>query len=69
MAHKYFGEESPIGKTITINNEYDFTVTGVLKDIPQNSFLQFNFLVPIKFYEEYFNISIHFHNNILWMRH
>lgn len=46
MAKKLFGSEDPIGKTI--NAPYRgrslFEVTGVLKDIPSNSSLQFDFL-------------------------
>jgi len=46
MATKYFGTENPLGKTLTINNEYDFTVTGIMKNVPHNSHLQFDFLLP-----------------------
>ncbi|MDA3953528.1 MAG: ABC transporter permease [Bacteroidales bacterium] len=34
FANKYFGNENPIGKTITINNKYNFKVTGVLEKLP-----------------------------------
>jgi len=43
-AQKYFGNEDPIGKTLTINNARDYTVTGVLKNPPDNSILHFDFL-------------------------
>ncbi|UCE20953.1 MAG: ABC transporter permease, partial [Candidatus Aminicenantes bacterium] len=46
MATKYFGTENPLGKTLTINNEYDFIVTGIMKNVPHNSHLQFDFLLP-----------------------
>jgi hypothetical protein len=46
MAHKYFGAEDAVGKTLRINNQYDFLVTGVMKNILRNSHLQFNFLIP-----------------------
>lgn len=36
IAKKYYGEKSPIGKTLTFNN-IEFTVTGILKDIPDNT--------------------------------
>ena len=45
LALKYFGDEDPLGKVVTVNNEYPFTVTGVLKNIPDNSVLQFDLLV------------------------
>lgn len=52
MAEKYFGEENPIGKTIQADNEYDFLVSGVLKKIPDNSHLQFDFIIPFIFGRE-----------------
>ncbi|MFC1556236.1 ABC transporter permease, partial [candidate division KSB1 bacterium] len=44
-ARKYFGSEDPMGKTITFNNTYDFAITGIIKDIPDNSHLRVNCLV------------------------
>jgi putative ABC transport system permease protein len=52
MAHKYFGNENPIGKIVRIENQYDFKVTGVLKKIPSNSSIRFDFLAPLSFLEE-----------------
>jgi putative ABC transport system permease protein len=46
VAQKYFGKENPIGKTLTMDNKLDFSVTGVIKDVPSNSHLQFDMLVP-----------------------
>ncbi|HET6254963.1 MAG TPA: ABC transporter permease [Puia sp.] len=37
LATKYFGSEEPIGKIIRYNNKWDFRVTGILKDIPNNT--------------------------------
>jgi putative ABC transport system permease protein len=53
MAAKYFGTENPLGKTLNINNEYDFTVTGVIKNIPHNSHLQFDFLASFVRIEDF----------------
>jgi putative ABC transport system permease protein len=47
MAKKFFGNTDPVGKTLRMNNEQDFTVTGVFKDLPKNSTLQFHWLVPL----------------------
>ncbi|MBN1271831.1 MAG: ABC transporter permease [Candidatus Aminicenantes bacterium] len=49
MAEKYFGRENPIGKTMTLNNNYPFTVSAVLKDTPPNSTLQLHIIVPMDF--------------------
>ena len=45
-AFKYFGNQDPIGKSVLINNRLELIVTGVLKDVPKNSHLQFDFLAP-----------------------
>jgi putative ABC transport system permease protein len=43
-ARKYFGVEDPLGKTLTLNAQTPFKVTGVFRDIPENSHLKFNML-------------------------
>ena len=37
IAHKYFGNEDAMGKTLRFNNKINFTITGILKDIPSNT--------------------------------
>ncbi|MFC2154928.1 ABC transporter permease [Acidobacteriota bacterium] len=49
IAAKYFGDEHPLNKTITINNQEAFKVTGVLKKVPNNSYLQFDILLPYEY--------------------
>ena len=49
-AAKYFGHEDPIGKEMTLTfsqKVQDFIITGVAKDSPRNSTIQFQFLIPI----------------------
>jgi len=46
MAQKYFGNTDPIGKIMSVNVKRDFIVTGVMKNIPTNSHIQFDFLGP-----------------------
>lgn len=41
---KLFGNENPIGKVLTID-KFNFTVVGILKDLPENSIFKFNLLV------------------------
>lgn len=49
MAKKYFGNEPALGKTIRKNHKEDFTVTGVLAEIPTNSHVRFDFIQPMAF--------------------
>jgi putative ABC transport system permease protein len=48
MAKKFFGNANPMGKTLKMNNEQDFTVTGVFTDLPKNSTFQMQWLAPLK---------------------
>jgi len=48
-AKKFFGDEKDvIGKTVRMDNKQDYVVSGVLKDLPENSTLQFEWLAPFK---------------------
>jgi ABC-type antimicrobial peptide transport system permease subunit len=46
LGKKIFGDEDPMGKTLMFNDYVNFTVTGVLKDLPENTHLNFEFLIP-----------------------
>lgn len=50
MAVKYFGNDSPIGKTvqIKIGDKRDYRVTGVVKDRPANTHFKFDFIASLK---------------------
>jgi putative ABC transport system permease protein len=50
-AKKFFGnDKNIIGKTVRVDNKQDYVVSGILKDIPQNSSLQFEWVAPFKIY-------------------
>jgi putative ABC transport system permease protein len=51
MAHKYFGNEVALGKTLQESLGYLVTVTGVIKK-PGNTHLRFDFLVPVELLSE-----------------
>jgi putative ABC transport system permease protein len=54
MAHKYFGPEDPIGRTIKIEAQgqsADLKVTGVIESLPHNSHFHADFLAAFKTYE------------------
>ena len=51
-AKALFGNEEALNKTVRFDNKNDLKVTGLLKDIPANSSLQFNYIVPFSYLEQ-----------------
>ncbi|PWD99869.1 ABC transporter permease [Marinilabilia rubra] len=62
-ASRLFGNRNPVGEFIRINEEDSFQVTGVFQDVPNNSHLKYNFVIPYtimekelrKYYEDNFD--------------
>jgi putative ABC transport system permease protein len=48
VAARYFGDTDPVGKIVRFNNTTNLTVAGVVKDIPHNSSIQFDAVVPLQ---------------------
>jgi putative ABC transport system permease protein len=46
-AHLIFGNEDPIGKSITLYNRFELTVTGIMEDFPENSHIQYDYLCSL----------------------
>lgn len=46
LAKSLFGSEDPMGKIVRIDTTDNFTVTGVLKDLPPNTEFTFQYLLP-----------------------
>jgi putative ABC transport system permease protein len=54
MAKKYFGDEDPLGKILTVREggyRFSYAVTGVFNNYPGNSHLAFNFLISYKTFD------------------
>ena len=48
-AKKFFGDETNIiGKTVRVDNKQDYVITAVIKDIPKNSTVQFEWVAPFQ---------------------
>ncbi|MFH1853389.1 MAG: ABC transporter permease [Candidatus Neomarinimicrobiota bacterium] len=48
LARKYFGDDDPVGKILRMNNEEDFTITGLIAKPPGNSHIQFDLLLSFE---------------------
>jgi putative ABC transport system permease protein len=45
IARKYYGGESAVGQIFKLNNNVNFKISGIFKDIPDNTHLKFNILI------------------------
>ncbi len=50
LAEKFFGDADPIGKSLQVSQSHELMVTGVFADVPKNSTLQFDFVLPFDLY-------------------
>ncbi len=46
LAKALFGKEEAMGKVIKVDNKDNFTVTGIAKDLPNNTRFDFEYLLP-----------------------
>jgi putative ABC transport system permease protein len=47
-ARKYFGRDNPVGQALNIDGKYDFKITGILRNPPENSHIHFDFLASFQ---------------------
>ncbi|MDT3404026.1 ABC transporter permease [Mucilaginibacter terrae] len=52
LAKKLFGNANAMGKIVKVDSTANFTVTGVLQDLPNNTMLNFEYLVPWSYMKE-----------------
>lgn len=57
-AQRIFGSEEPLGKVVNYDNRQDFTVTAVVKDVPENSSISFDALFSIEALDDITNESV-----------
>jgi putative ABC transport system permease protein len=51
-AKALFGTEHAMGKMVRFENAHDLRVTGILKDLPDNSSFDFSYVVPFSYAEQ-----------------
>jgi len=47
MARKYFEGKDPVGQTLLLDNKSSYTVTAVIKDIPEQSHFHYDLFLPM----------------------
>jgi putative ABC transport system permease protein len=52
MAKKFFGTTDAIGKVLKVDNKQNYTISGVIKDLPENVSFRFQWLAPFKIHED-----------------
>ncbi len=50
-AKAFFDDEDPINQLIKVDNGPELKVTGVIKDVPKQSFFNFEYVLPFTYYE------------------
>jgi putative ABC transport system permease protein len=63
MARTLFGKEDAMGKVVRIDNKDNYTVTGVLKDPPNNTRFTFDYLLPWAYARRAGNDDAYWGNN------
>ncbi|MEP6465751.1 MAG: ABC transporter permease [Parafilimonas sp.] len=65
-AKKFFGDDkNVVGKTVRVDNKQDYIISGVIKDIPQNSSVQFEWVAPFKVWYDVSDWAHYWGNNCL----
>ncbi len=54
MAKKYFHGDDPVGKTLIANGGRSVKITGVFKDLPENTHMKFDALLSFSTYQSFF---------------
>ncbi|WP_421918311.1 ABC transporter permease [Marinifilum sp.] len=58
MSDKLFGDINPVGMNVEINSSYQFIVGAVVENAPENSSIHFDFFLPIKFFQDYWQYDL-----------
>lgn len=54
-SRRYFGTANPMGTPLRLGENYSLTVTGIAKDVPANSSMKYEILVPLTTFNWEFN--------------
>ncbi|MDN5205253.1 ABC transporter permease [Fulvivirgaceae bacterium BMA10] len=65
LARKYFGQENPIGKELLVDFELNYKVTGVLANVPKNSSIELDLVLPIRSIPQYSDVEKNWNGSFL----
>jgi putative ABC transport system permease protein len=65
-ARKYFGDDDPLGKVLSVNNELELKVTGVARNVALNSTIRFDMLYPYDLLKARGRTNESFGSNSIW---
>jgi ABC-type antimicrobial peptide transport system permease subunit len=51
-AKALFGNSDPLNKLVRIDNDHELRVTGIARDVPKNTSLSFDYVVPFEYWRE-----------------
>jgi len=57
-ARKFFGTDNPIGKTIKLSGMVPFIIKGIFKNIPFNSHMKFDYIIPYSVFVNFYGKSM-----------
>ena len=63
LARKLFGESSPLGKSVNVENQMNFEVKAVIEDLPENTSFNFTAFLPVKKLEALGWVGDYWQNN------
>jgi len=58
LAEKFFDAGEAIGETMTFAGAFDLKVTGVFKNYPHNSHIQFEYIIPLALSQQWWNNNL-----------
>ncbi len=58
VARQFFGDQDPLGQSLSFEKKVDFRVSGVLRNLPDNTHFKFSAVVPFVDMKEMFGVDV-----------